>query len=271
MKKRKFIDFLTVAVVAAAVALSVGCAQDAKETSTDELPVIVIGSDEYEPYNFSDKNGEPAGIDVEIATEAFGRMGYKAKFKNIVWDEKDSYLANGEVDCLWGCFSMNGRENMYQWAGPYMNSRQAVAVRADSDIYKLSDLVGKSVAVQSSSKPEELLSGKSNNMPQVGALYCFVKTDYIFAALNKGYVDAIAGHEFMLHQLVNDDDGKYRLLDENLLISKLGVAFYKDNNTEIPDRLNSVLNDMLKDGTIAKIAEKYGLDNEAAFGGIVIE
>lgn len=75
----------------------------------------------------------------------------------------------------------------------------------------------------------------------------------------------------MLHQLVNDDDGKYRLLDENLLISKLGVAFYKDNNTEIPDRLNSVLNDMLKDGTIAKIAEKYGLDNEAAFGGIVIE
>ena len=250
MKKRKFIDFLTVAVVVAAVALSVGCAQDAKKTSTDELPVIVIGSDEYEPYNFSDKNGEPAGIDVEIATEAFGRM---------------------EVDCLWGCFSMNGRENMYQWAGPYMNSRQAVAVRADSDIYKLSDLAGKSVAVQSSSKPEELLSGKSNNMPQVGALYCFVKTDYIFAALNKGYVDAIAGHEFMLHQLVNDDDGKYRLLDENLLISKLGVAFYKDNNTEIPDRLNSVLNDMLKDGTIAKIAEKYGLDNEAAFGGIVIE
>ena len=166
---------------------------------------------------------------------------------------------------------MNGRENMYQWAGPYMNSRQAVAVRADSDIYKLSDLAGKSIAVQSSSKPEELLSGKSNNMPQVGALYCFVKTDYIFAALNKGYVDAIAGHEFMLHQLVNDDDGKYRLLDENLLISKLGVAFYKDNNTEIPDRLNSVLNDMLKDGTIAKIAEKYGLDNEAAFGGIVIE
>lgn len=81
MKKRKFIDFLTVAVVAAAVALSVGCAQDANKTSTDELPVIVIGSDEYEPYNFSDKNGEPAGIDVEIATEAFGRMGYKAKIQ----------------------------------------------------------------------------------------------------------------------------------------------------------------------------------------------
>ena len=79
MKKRKFIDFLTVAVVAAAVALSVGCAQDANKTSTDELPVIVIGSDEYEPYNFSDKNGEPAGIDVEIATEAYGMR------RTVIW------------------------------------------------------------------------------------------------------------------------------------------------------------------------------------------
>jgi len=75
----------------------------------------------------------------------------------------------------------------------------------------------------------------------------------------------------MLRQLVNEVNGKYRLLDENLLISKLGVAFYKENNTEIPERLRSVLNDMMKDGTIAKIAEKYGLDADAAFGGIAIE
>ena len=271
MKMRILQKIFNCVIVAVTAALFVGCAQDNSYSSINDLPVIVIGSDEYEPYNFSDKNGNPAGIDVEIATEAFARMGYKAAFKNIVWDEKDKYLADGKVDCLWGCFSMNGRENMYKWAGPYMNSRQAVAVRADSDIYKLSDLAGKRDAVQSSLKPEELLSDKNNGMPQVGNLYCFVKIDYIFAALNKEYVDAIAGHEYMLRQLVNEVNGKYRLLDENLLISKLGVAFYKENNTEIPERLRSVLNDMMKDGTIAKIAEKYGLDADAAFGGIAIE
>lgn len=175
MKMRILQKIFNCVIVAVVAALFVGCAQDNSYSSINDLPVIVIGSDEYEPYNFSDKNGNPAGIDVEIATEAFARMGYKAAFKNIVWDEKDKYLADGEVDCLWGCFSMNGRENMYKWAGPYMNSRQAVAVRADSDIYKLSDLAGKRVAVQSSSKPEELLSDKSNGMPQVGNLYCFVK------------------------------------------------------------------------------------------------
>ena len=105
-----------------------GCS-DKSAVSSDALPVIIIGSDEYEPYNFSDKNGNPAGIDVEIASEAFLRMGYKAQFKNIVWDEKDEMLADGKVDCLWGCFSMNGREDKYRWVGPYMNSRQAVAIK----------------------------------------------------------------------------------------------------------------------------------------------
>ena len=51
---------------------------------------------------------------------------------------------------------MDGREEEYQWAGPYLYSRQVVAVRSDSDIYTLQDLAGKVVAVQSTTKPEEL-------------------------------------------------------------------------------------------------------------------
>ena len=103
---KKFIKCAAAAVLSSAFILS-GCS-DKSAVSSDALPVIIIGSDEYEPYNFNDKNGNPAGIDVEIASEAFLRMGYKAQFKNIVWDEKDEMLTDGKVDCLWGCFSMNG-------------------------------------------------------------------------------------------------------------------------------------------------------------------
>ncbi|MFR4023924.1 MAG: substrate-binding periplasmic protein [[Eubacterium] siraeum] len=194
----------------------------------------------YEPYNFSDKNGNPAGIDVEIASEAFLRMGYKAQFKNIVWDEKDEMLTDGKVDCLRGCFSMNGRRRQVPMGRTlHMNSRQAVAVRADSNIYALSDLSGKRVAVQSSSKPEEMLSQKSDDIPQVSGLYCFVRTEYIFAALRKNYVDAVAGHEYMLRVFINESDNKYRLLDESLLLSKLGIAFAKDNDSALPEKLES--------------------------------
>ena len=152
-----------------------------------------------------------------------------------------------------------------------MNSRQAVAVRADSNIYALSDLRGKRVAVQSSSKPEEILSQNSADIPQVSGLYCFVRTEYIFAALRKNYVDAVAGHEYMLRVFINESDNKYRLLDESLLLSKLGIAFAKDNDSALPEKLRATLYDMKNDGSLAQIAVKYGLDPNTALGGITLE
>ena len=85
-----FIKCAAAAVLSSAFILS-GCS-DKSAVSSDALPVIIIGSDEYEPYNFSDKNGDPAGIDVEIASEAFLRMGYKAQFKNIFFNSKMKIL-----------------------------------------------------------------------------------------------------------------------------------------------------------------------------------
>ena len=122
------------------------------------LPQIIVGSDTYPPYIYLNNDGVPTGIDVEIATEAFRRMGYAARFETIDWEQKTNLVESGAIDCIWGCFSMQGREEMYRWAGPYMVSRQVVAVDADSNIRSLSDLAGKTIAVQSTGKPEELFS-----------------------------------------------------------------------------------------------------------------
>lgn len=165
-------------------ALLCGCGQ--RETETEELPVLVIGSDNYEPYFYLDENGAYAGIDVEIARAACERLGWTPDFRQIFWQEKDQLLADGEVDCLWGSFSMTGREDRYNWAGPYMYSRQVVIVQASSDIYGLGDLNGKRIAVQTSSKPEELfLKHQVPGVEQVDSVYCFADTVDVFAALDK--------------------------------------------------------------------------------------
>ena len=49
---------------------------------------------------------------------------------------------------------MNGREDKYQWAGPYLYSRQMVAVRKESEINTIQDLEGKRIAVQATTKAE---------------------------------------------------------------------------------------------------------------------
>lgn len=268
---RKSIRIISAVCTALMLIISAGCAGKIENKPLIELPKLTIGIDEFEPYSFNDNNGMPSGIDVELAREACSRMGYEPVFKYLVWNDKDKNLADGDIDCIWSCFSMNDRQDKYRWTGPYMNSRQAVAVRQESDITKISDLEGRSIAVQSSTKAEQLFTEKHDNIPQVKKMYCLAQKEYVFAALRKGYVDAISGHEYMLRQLLEEEEGKYRLLDESLQLSKLGVAFDKNNTNDIPDKLKTVLKDMLKDGTIAEIAEKYGLDANTALGGITLE
>ena len=81
-----------------------GCTNSEK---TGDLPEILIGSDTYPPYLYFDNNGNPTGIDVDIAKEACRRLGITPVFKQITWDRKDSFLDSNEIDCLWGSFTMS--------------------------------------------------------------------------------------------------------------------------------------------------------------------
>lgn len=208
-----------------------------------------------------DENGNYVGIDIELATEAFRRMGYQAEFQMIPWEEKARLLADGSLDCLWSCFTMNGRENDYEWAGPYLYSRQMVAVRSDSQIYALKDLDGKRAAAQATTKASGVFLHEIDSpVPQLKQVNCFSTTEELFAALRKGYVDAIAGHEAMITAFVKGGNGNYRLLEESPYVSELGVAFEKGAHQDLAERLAETLKAMEADGTIARIVEKYGLD-----------
>ena len=100
-----------------------GCGLPQGAPQKDERPVIKLGSDRYPPFNYFDEDGVPTGIDVDLATEAFGRMGYRVEVHNIDWEKKKDLLKSGELDCIMGCFSMEGRLDDYRRAGSYMVSR----------------------------------------------------------------------------------------------------------------------------------------------------
>ena len=250
---------LVAVLLFSAVFLFSACQTKTEETET--LPKLIIGSDHYEPYNYIDNTGNPTGIDVDIATEACRRIGYEPVFKNIDWDNKDSILKRGEVDCLWGSFSMNGREDDYKWVGPYLNSRQIVVVREKSNIYKLSELENLNVSAQFGSKPAEVLLDGSLGFTAKN-VYCFSTISEVFMAMSNGYTDACAGHETALTTLINDNSGEYRILDESLLVADLGVAFTKDETDFPTEKLAEALDEMKKDGTIKDIVIQYGLDPE---------
>ena len=146
---------LAVGMLAVLAGTLAGCQTNQKQAESNP-ETIKVGIDKFEPYSYLDSNGAYAGIDVELATQAFEKLGYEPEFQIISWEDKDDYLADGTIDCIWSCYSMTDREEKYQWAGPYMYSRQVVAVRADSDIYTLGDLKDKRIGVQATTKAENL-------------------------------------------------------------------------------------------------------------------
>lgn len=256
LSRRAFLNGCTLLAASAALGGLTACGgTDAKNR---DLPQILIGSDTYPPYIYLNNDGTPAGIDVEIATEAFRRMGYAARFEVIDWEQKTALVESGAIDCIWGCFSMQGRETLYRWAGPYMVSRQVVAVNADSSIQSLSDLAGKTVMVQSTSKPEGIfLSGSDPRIPQTVEVFSIEDRSVQYAMLACGYVDAIAAHETAILQYMKDSNAVFRILEEPLLVTGLGVAFAKNDSRGLDHQLNDTFAQMREDGTLERIVGKY--------------
>ena len=245
-----------------------GCGEKKEKAADSELPELVIGMDYFEPYSYQTSDGEYKGVDVELAEEALQRLGYQPKFENIVWEDKDELLADGTIDCLWSSYSMNGREDKYQWAGPYLYSHQMVVVKAESEIQTLQDLKGKRVAVQATTKAEDLfLHNIASDLPQMEQVNCFSTTNELYAALRKNYVDAIAGHEAMLGSLVQDGKGIYRMLEESPYKSELGIAFKKETHAELAADLTETLKEMQDECVTKEIVTKYGLDADKILPG----
>lgn len=158
---------------------------------------------------------------------------------------------------------MNGRENDYQWAGPYLYSRQVIAVRNDSGIQTFDDLAGTRVGVQVTTRAAGLfLHTTDSPLPEVKQVNCFASTEDMFAAIRKGYVDAIAGHEALINEFLKNEKGIYRILEESPHVSKAGIAFQKGTHVELAQKVNALIREMSADGTVAEIVSSYGLDAE---------
>ncbi len=100
---------------------------------------------------------------------------------------------------------MDGREEEYQLAGPYLYTRRVFVVKKDSDIRELSDLVGKTIALQAGSiVGVRILVVEDNELNMEIAEYMFTERGAVvekaadgkkalemFAASEEGYYDVI--------------------------------------------------------------------------------
>ncbi len=273
---KKATRFAAVLMAAAMVFTMTGCG-NTKDTSTDTKnkknsdKEFIVGFDaEYPPYGYKDDNGEYVGFDLDLAEEVCKRNGWELVKQPIDWDSKDMELNSGSIDCIWNGFTVTGREDDYTWSEPYVDNSIVVVVAKDSDIKSKADLAGKVVAVQADSSGLAALTDEEDNEENLKLAASFAELQQVadyntaFMNLESGAVDAIVVDIGVADYQLSSREG-FAMLDEAVRTEQYAVGF-KKGNTELRDKVQATLDEMVKDGTFGEIAEKWELSDMVCLG-----
>ena len=255
MKKILMVGFMLVM----SAMLVAGCGGGTQSGAGSNKKIVVGLDDNYPPMGFKDENNEITGFDIDLAKEATKRLGREVEVKAIDWSSKEAELKSSRVDVLWNGLDITEKrkENML-FSDPYMDNRQIIFVKkGTTGIASEADLKGKTVGTQSGGTAEEYIDGNAdfkNSMKEVKKY-----SDYIsaFMDLENGRLDAIVADEITGRYYMSKHPESIEAVDVAVgPVSTFGIGFRKDDQA-LHDEVQKVLDEMKKDGTMAKISEKW--------------
>ncbi len=113
-----------------------------------DKPIIVGGDRAYPPYEFIDKDGNPAGYNVDLTRAIAELMGMKVQFRFGGWKEIRDAFSNGEIDLLEGISYSEERTKVIDFSVPHTIVHHAIFAREDTrPATSFGDLKGKEVIV----------------------------------------------------------------------------------------------------------------------------
>lgn len=227
---------------------------------------VVVGYTIYEPMNYLDENGDLIGFDTELAEKVFENLGMDVTFKEIQWENKYTDLASGTIDCIWNGFTANAKDDdgierseKVDFSYNYMMNKQVVVVHDDGgDIKSLDDLKGKVGAAESGSAGESYAKGFS------GIVFKGVtkQTDALLEVLSKTATFAVVDEQLAKSYCGEGDYAKLKYIPEISSDAEYyAIGFEK--GSELTEKVNAEIVKLAEDGTIAKLAKKYGVENTA--------
>lgn len=242
-----------------------GCSEKNTTKVKDEKTIVVGMDDTFVPMGFRDQEGNIVGFDVDLAKEAFKRIGYKVDFQAIDWSMKETELNNGNIDAIWNGYSMTPeRAKKVAFTEPYLKNRQVIVTLSDSNITSLKDLKGKTVTTQDGSSSLNVLFENPNLVASFkgNEPILFDSFNDCFMDLEAGRSDAVVCDEILAqYYMSKKDKNKFRVLSEDLGKESYSVGLRKSSPILAP--LNKTLEEMKQDGTTKKISVKwFGKDLE---------
>lgn len=216
---------------------------------------LVVGITEFEPMDYKDDDGNWIGFDADMATAFAESLGVDVEFVEIDWDNKIMELDGKTIDCVWNGMTLTPEvTSSMECTNAYCNNAQVVVVPKDkADKYQSEDSIKDlAFAAEAGSAGEAALQELDIEPTPVKS-----QADALMEVAS-GTSDAAVIDSLMAAAMVGEGTGYADLTYTISLNSEeYGVGFRK--GSDLAEALNQFFADSYADGSIQKIAEKYGV------------
>ena len=250
---KKIIAFVLAVAMIASVMVMSGCSE-----KKDKLTMATNAY--FPPYEYYDGD-KIVGIDAEVAQAIANKLGMELEIVDIEFDSIIAGVQTGKYDM--GMAGMTVTEERLQsvdFSTSYATGIQSIIVPEDSKIQSIDDILAKDaqykVGVQLSTTGDLYISGDFETEGKSADLITQFQTgNDAVAALSSGKVDCVIIDNEPAKSYVASTAG-LKILDTEYVKEDYAICFSK-NNTELKDKVDAALKELIADGTVQKIVDKY--------------
>ena len=229
---------------------------------------FVAGITLFEPMNYYDENGELTGFETEFTKAVCETLGVEAKFQEIEWDKKEIELNAKTIDAIWNGLTVTEerKENM-GFSKSYVRNKQVVVIKADNkDKYTdEASMAGASCAAESGSAGQTAIE-TSSVLSQNEFVGASAQKD-VLLEVKAGTVElGVLDYVMAKASIGEGTDYSDLLIVEGVELAPEEYAIgMRKGDTETIEKVNGAIDELVADGTLKALAEKYGLADVYAF------
>ena len=228
------------------------------DTGYSDRKVTLVTSGSGEPYTLLADDGTWTGIDAEMWAEIEERTGWEVDVKQAAFDAMWGELDTARADVVANCTAVKPeREEKYHATIPYYGDAQCVIVNEGSSYKTVEDLKGKVVGCTNGQAAQTIIEDLGAELGFEVKLYedSAVGMNDLMLERIDAYANTTTNVNAFMH---NNGEADFRFFEENLLANNVAYFLPKtDEGEELKEELNKVIQEMLDDGTIAGITEKW--------------
>jgi polar amino acid transport system substrate-binding protein len=219
---------------------------------------------EYFPPDVSDPN-QAIGFDVDAARAVADRFGLELEVHSTAFDALIPDLQAGRCDIVWSGLYVSDTRLEVADAVPYMATGQVVMVPTGNPlgIGEESDLCGKTISIQGAGLVQERAEAASARCEDAGLdpidIQAYGKVADQFLQIVNGQVDAVWETDTGVLNFMFDHPNEYEVAYAMPREDNYGV-YYGKGKTDLGDALSAAIDALNADGTLAVIAQRYGMD-----------